>query len=227
MSKPPAWSFSALSDFENCPKQYREVKVLKRFPFISTPETEWGKVVHREFEHYLVHGTDMRPELLVHKDFLDTFRAQPGELAGEQRIALDTDLKPCAYFGDPKIWWRGQVDARKRDRAAGFSHILDHKTGKQKSDLDQLKQFALFEFLEVPEIQTVKVEFYWTQTKAANGATFVRADMTGILRDIVSRAHRFADAFASQTFPPKQSGLCGGWCPVTDCEFWRPKRNRS
>lgn len=223
--KPPAWSHTALSDFENCPAQYLEVKVKKRFPFQPTKETEWGKVVHRHFEHYILHRTPLPAELVTHQEFLDDFLSQPGEVAGEERIALDRNLKPCTYFGDPLVWWRGQVDARMRDKAAGFSHILDHKTGKQKSDLDQLKDFALYEFLTQPEIHTVKVQFYWTQTKAATGTTFDRDLVRTHLRDLVPRLDRFAEAFKSDTFPPKQSGLCAGWCPVTDCSFWRPKRS--
>jgi hypothetical protein len=222
--KPKPWSFTALQDFENCPKQFLEVKLNKRFPFIETKETQWGKQVHKHFENYLVHGASLPADLLTHKEFLDDFMAQPGELAGEERIALDRNLNSCPYFGDDLIWWRGQVDARKRDRERGFSHILDHKTGKQKADLDQLKQFAMHEFLTQPEIHTVKVEYYWTQTKAATGATFERSQMVVILRDLTSRLNRFADACLTDTFTPKQSGLCAGWCPVTDCQFWRPKR---
>lgn len=222
---PPPWSSTALSDFENCPHQYHEVKVLKRFPFQPTVETEWGNTVHRHFEHYILHGTSLPADLVTHQEFLDDFLAQPGEVAGEERVALDRNLKPCAYFGDPLIWWRGQVDARKRDKVRGFSHILDHKTGKQKSNLDQLKGFALYEFLTQPEIHTVKCEFYWTQTKAATGATFDRSLVRTHLRDLIPRLGRFADAFQNNNFPAKQSGLCAGWCPVKDCDYWRPKRN--
>lgn len=222
--KPPAWSHTALNDFENCPHQYHENRVLKRFGFVETDEMKWGKIVHRHFEHYILHRTPLPATLVTHQEFLDDFLAQPGEVAGEERIALDRNLKACSYFGDPLIWWRGQVDARKRDKARGFSHILDHKTGKQKSDLDQLKDFALYEFLTQPEIHTCKVQFYWTQTKAATGMTFDRSLVQTHLRDLLPRLGRYADAFENDHFPPKQSGLCAGWCPVTDCSFWRPKR---
>lgn len=225
MADPLPWSFTALSDFENCPWQYYNAKVLRRYPFVSTKETEWGKVVHKAFENYILYRTPLPADLLTHKEFLDDFLAQPGDVAGEERIALNRRLEPCAYFGDPKIWYRGQVDARKRDLSRGFSHILDHKTGKQKAELDQLKQFALYEFLTQPGIHTVKVEYYWTQTKAATGTTFVREAVPQLLRELLPRLDRFAEAFINDNFPPKQSGLCAGWCPVTDCQFWRPKRS--
>lgn len=226
--KPAAWSHSALELFENCPKQYHEVKIAKRWPFVDTKETLWGKVVHKAFEHYLLYGTPLPADLQMHREFLDRFKAAPGELAGEERIALDVQMRECEYFDKKRqVWYRGQVDARKRDRQAGFSHILDHKTGKVKTDYTQLKGFAMFEFLTQPDIHTVKVEFYWTQICGVNGETYHREQLPEIIAFFAAKLHRYADAHLSNTFPPKQSGLCNGWCPVTNCEFWQPKRKRT
>jgi hypothetical protein len=223
--KPAAWSHSALESFENCPRQYHETKVLKRWPFEETTQMIWGRDVHKHFEHFLLHGTPLPADLHPHQEFLQRFKDQPGELAGEERIALDTSLKQCAYFSKTQqVWYRGQVDARKRDHASGVSHILDHKTGKVKSDYTQLKGFAMWEFLTQPDIHTCKVEFYWTQIKGTNGETYYREQLPEILRFFGVKLNRFADAFLTDTWIPKQSGLCGGWCPVTNCEFWRPKR---
>ena len=225
--KPPAWSHSALDSFENCPRQHHEVKVLKNYPFVSTAETEWGKVVHKVFENYLLYATPLTPDLLTHKDFLDALKAEPGDLAGEERLALNIRLEPCAYFGDPELWYRGQVDARKRHRAAGFSHIVDHKTGKVKNNYDQLKTFAIHEFLTQPDIHTIRAEYYWTQNKAANGETYHREQLWDLIGYFVPKLSAFAEAHLTETWTPRQSGLCAGWCPVTKCEFWRPKRARS
>ena len=49
------------------------------------------------------------------------------------------------------------VTIATRDRASGFTHLLDHKTGKVKNDYTQLKSFAMWEFLTQPDIHTVKV----------------------------------------------------------------------
>jgi hypothetical protein len=223
--KPNAWSHSALDSFENCPKQYYETKVAKRWPFSETDAMVWGRDVHKEFENYLLYGTPLRPELQCHEQFLAGFKAQPGDLAGEERIALDVQMKECAYFSKTQqVWYRGQVDARKRDRAAGISHILDHKTGKVKNDYTQLKGFAMWEFLTQPDIHTVRADYYWTQIRGVNGETYRREQLPEIIAFFVAKLNRFADAFLTNTFVPKQSGLCNGWCPVTDCEYWRPKR---
>jgi len=226
--KPKAWSHTALDTFENCPKQYFETKVITdRWPFVETQEMIWGRKVHKDFENFLLYGTPLPADLQMHEEFLAGFKDQPGELAGEERIALDTSLRECGYFSKTQqVWYRGQVDARKRDRAAGVSHILDHKTGKVKNDFTQLKGFAMWEFLTQPDIHTCKVEFYWTQIRGASGETYRREQLPELISFFTAKLHRYADAHLTETFPPKQSGLCGGWCPVTDCEFWRPRRQK-
>ncbi len=225
--KPNAWSHSALDKFESCPKQYYETAVAKRWPFVTTAEMEWGKRVHKDFENYLLYGTALPADLTMHEGFLAAFKAQPGELAGEERIALDTQMRQCQYFDKQRqVWYRGQVDARKRDRASGVSHILDHKTGKVKNDFTQLKSFAMFEFLTQPDIHTCKVEFYWTQIRGANGETYHREQLPELWGFFLPKLHRWADAHIDEVFPAKKSGLCAGWCPVTDCEFWTPRRPR-
>jgi hypothetical protein len=226
--RPNAWSHSALDKFESCPRQYHETAILKRWPYSATAEMDWGKYVHKAFENYLLYATPLPAALLMHQDFLDRFKAMPGELAGEERIALDTKLRACPYFlsrDDPRqVWYRGQVDARKRNLAAGTSHLLDHKTGKVKNDFTQLKSFAMFEFLTQPAIHTCTVEYYWTQIKGAAGETYTRAQLPELIAFFAAKLHPFADAFLTNTWTPKTSGLCNGWCPVTTCEFWKPKR---
>lgn len=227
--KPKAWSWTALEGFENCPKQYYETRVLKdKYPFIETDEMRWGKVVHKQFENHVLYRSPLTADLAMHQQFLDAFLGQPGTAQAEQRIALDTNFRPCAYFDKSvEVWWRGQVDASKRDLARGYSHLVDWKTGKVKNNYDQLKLFAIHEFIAHPEINTVKIEYYWTQIKGSNGETYTRDQLPELIRYFVPRLHRFADAFLEGVFNPKQSGLCAGWCPVTDCEYWRPKRART
>ncbi len=225
MGKPAAWSHSALESYENCPRQHFELKVRKPtlYPFVDTVETKWGRDVHKHFENFLLHGALLPADLDMHREFLQAFKDEPGELAGEERIALDVNLKQCAYFSKTQqVWYRGQVDARKRVRAEGFSHVLDHKTGKVKNDYTQLKSFAMWEFLTQPDIHTVKAEYYWTQIRGTNGEVYHREQLPELLRFFSAKLHRFADAYIQDVWNPRQSGLCG-WCPVTTCEFWRPR----
>lgn len=228
--KVAAWSHSSLDAFHNCPKQYYETKVLKRWPYVADAGMQWGKDVHKKFENYLLYGEPLGADLVTHQGFLDSFLARPGVLAGEERISLNNHLEMCSYFSkdeEKPIWFRGQIDARKRDLESGITHILDHKTGKVKNDYTQLKGFAMFEFLTQPTIHTVTAEYYWTQIKGANGETYTRDMLPSMLRFFAARLGPYAEAYLTNHWIPKQSGLCNGWCPVTDCEYWKPKRVRA
>ena len=221
VSRPKAWSFSALEGFENCPKQYYETQVEKRFPFVESKEMRWGKEVHKHFENFLVHGSPLPATLATHAEYLQWIKSKPGQLVGEEKLALDFNLQPCSYFGK-SVWYRGQVDARVRNGSSVF--LVDHKTGKVKNDFTQLKTFTIYEFLTNPQAQHVRAEYYWTQIAAPKGEDYTRDQLPQMLLELAPRLDRFADAFLTGVFPPKQSGLCRGHCVVSDCEFWTPKK---
>ena len=50
------WSFSSLKDYINCPRQYMEVKVLKRFEKRLTEQMLYGTSVHKALEDYVGEG---------------------------------------------------------------------------------------------------------------------------------------------------------------------------
>jgi hypothetical protein len=47
------WSYSSLKEYENCPKKYQEVRILKNYSFVETPQTIYGKEVHSALEDYV------------------------------------------------------------------------------------------------------------------------------------------------------------------------------
>ena len=57
------WSFSSLKEYINCPKKYQEVRILKNYSFIDTPQTIYGKEVHEALENY-VKGWESRKQKL-------------------------------------------------------------------------------------------------------------------------------------------------------------------
>lgn len=48
-----AHSYSAVKDFENCPRKYHEVRILKQFKQSDTTATLYGTAVHKAFEEYI------------------------------------------------------------------------------------------------------------------------------------------------------------------------------
>jgi hypothetical protein len=56
MSKTPAWSFSALSNFVTCPHQYHEVRVLENYKDEPGEVALWGTYVHKCIEDLVMLG---------------------------------------------------------------------------------------------------------------------------------------------------------------------------
>jgi hypothetical protein len=207
---PKPWSHSALEAFKNCPRSFHEATI-------------WGEVLHKHFEDRLTDGVVLPPEVAMHEPFLGRLEAMPGVMSVEQRIALDRTAKPCEFFADD-VWFRGVIDVKIVDGAHAL--LVDHKSGKHHSKFGQLRLFALHTFAAHPEVETVRAEYYWTQTMTKNGEGYARADVPQLWAGFIPDLKQYAQAFRTDTWQPRQSGLCRGWCPVTSCEFWSPKRKR-
>lgn len=221
---PQPWSHSRLEDFKNCPRAFYEKTVAKSVVETKGEATLWGERVHKHFEEYLVSSTALPPELECHQPFLDRLLELPHNLRFvEERIALNTSGAPCAFFGND-VWYRGVIDFGIINETT--ARLIDHKSGKHHSKFGQLKLFALWLFEAYPSVAEVRCEYYWTQTLTLNGETYTRDQVPKLWQGFIPDLKQYADAFKTDTWQPRQSGLCNGWCPVTDCEFWRPKRMR-
>ena len=106
------------------------------------------------------------------------------------------------------------------------ARVVDHKTGKHHTKFGQLKLFAIHTFIAHPEVTTVRAEFYWTQTLTSGGVTWTRDQLPAMWSQFLPALKQYAQAFQTDTWQPRPSGLCNGWCPVIDCEFWKPKRRK-
>lgn len=221
--KPQPWSHSRLSSFENCPRQFYEVTVAKTVQDVKGEATIWGEEVHKHFEARLGDGVALPAILETHNEFMEYLDNLPGEKLVEAKIALNTQLEPCAFFGSD-VWYRGVIDYGKINGA--YAQLYDHKTGKVHSKFDQLKLFALYTFAAYPEVEEVRAEYYWTQTKSTSGQSYTRDMIPQLWAQFVPALKQYAEAYRTNTWQPRPSGLCNGWCPVTGCEYWNPKRRK-
>ena len=103
------WSYSALKDFEGCPRRYHEVKVLKKYPFPDTEQIRYGKALHKAAEDYVKSGTPFPPQFLFVKPVVDAILTKQGQRYTEHEMALTEDLRPCG-FKDKDVWVRGIAD---------------------------------------------------------------------------------------------------------------------
>lgn len=220
--KPKPWSHSALEQFKNCPRQYHEVRVAKSVVDVQGKEAAWGNEVHKHFEDFLGDGVVLPAMLQMHEGFLTRLLELPGEGFVERAIGISVSGQPCEFFADD-VWYRGKIDYLKIHGSQAL--IIDHKTGKMKTKFEQLMIFALWVFLTYPDVETVRAEYYWTQLRSKNGDTFSRSQIPAMWDKFLPDLRQFAQAFREDIWQPRQSGLCNGWCPVTECEFWKPKRS--
>ena len=76
----PAWTFSQLEKFENCPRQFYHVRVKKDVVEPSTEATLWGGRVHEAMEYRIKDGTPL-PEGMTQWEGLAT---KISNMAGEK-----------------------------------------------------------------------------------------------------------------------------------------------
>jgi len=225
-----------MGDFENCPKQYYHKRIAKDVVDVQGEAASWGDRVHKFFEYSIMNYQGLpldaiqttmvlqgrESEFLTYQPWLDFIFTIPcDKLIAEQQLAINKQLVPCDWFAKD-VWCRGIIDVLiiQGDRA----RALDWKTGKRKPNSRQLKLFALLVFIHYPEVMTCKTDFLWLKTNERDSETFTRAQEPELWQEFLPSLAKYNAAFKAEIFPPRKSGLCRGWCPVTSCEYWEPKR---
>ena len=211
-----AWSYSALTSFETCPRRHYHTRVAKDVVEPETQALTWGLSVHKALEARVVSGTPLPIGMTQWEPIVTRLLAAPrDEIFTERQIALDSGFRPVAWFSR-QTWVRGVVDIGLRQGDTLVA--LDWKTGKPKSDFDQLRLFAALLMAQHPAVQQVKAGYVWLQAGAITKDTYTRADTTSIWNDFLPRVARLDQAHRDKRWPVKPSGLCRSWCPCTECE---------
>lgn len=233
--KPLPWSFSALSAYKTCPKQYSEIKVYKNVVEEQGQAAAWGNYIHEQIENYYKTRGDI-PENM--QPYMPQVRAaiewtggdrvhggSPGrrgrQMYFEQQMAISTKMKKCDWFATD-VWSRAIADVLVIDDTTAY--VVDWKTGKVKPDNKQLKLFALFVFYHFPYVVNCHTSFEWLQHNQHTRAEFSVLDVPVLWNEFTPDLKEYRDAFITETWQPRPSGLCNGWCPVQDCQHWKPKK---
>jgi len=222
MPTPLPWSPSALDDFVNCPKAYHAKRVIKIVKDVQGEEAIWGVRVHKAFElRQQKQHTPLPPELIAHEPYMQKLEKWNGQSLTESKIALDRKLQLCGYFS-PEVWYRGVLDFRNIDGSLG--RVIDYKTGKPHEKQRQLKLYAINIFTLHPEVNIVDARYYWTSTYSETRHVWERAELPMLWDEFIPDLKQYHQAFKTDTWQARPSGLCHGWCAHTACEHWKPKR---
>lgn len=209
-----AWSYSQLKNFETCAKRYYHYNVSRD---VKEPETEQlraGNVLHKHFENRILHGTPLPLGYGMHEKLLARILAAPGQIYGEQKLALTSAFQPVAFFGK-NVWFRTVLDAAKINGITAL--VLDWKTGKVSEDVTQLQLMAATLFSHDPNLQRVKAALVFVAHDHIEPAEFVRDNLPEIWGEILPRVKLVERARQTMEFPPKPSGLCKKYCAVVSC----------
>ncbi len=222
MAKKFAWSYTALTGYETCPKQHYHLKVAKDVYEEPSKAMLDGQKVHKAFEERVRDKKPLPGNLKQHENLCKRFDSTSGEVSVELKLAVNQNLEPTTFFGRD-VWLRGVLDVLVTKNKV--AKVFDYKTGKRKPNSEQLKLFAALTFASFDELEKVDTAFLWLNTHEVDKASFTKDDENIIWREFEPRVEKMNEAYESGHFPARPSGLCRGWCPIRDCKHWEPKNH--
>jgi len=223
--KPLPWSPSALETFKNCGKQYHHRYVLKDLPEEERSEQQvYGEYVHEAFaDRQRPKRKTLPPDLKAHEPFMRELEAQEGFLFVEHKVALAKHGNSCEW-GDKAVWCRMIIDYLRVSAKTRHATIVDYKTGRPHAKFNQLIIYALWTLQEFRYVDTIEVMFYWTKNRTRTAMTWRSDQADELWKELAGDLTQYREAFRAGIWQPRPSGLCNGWCPVINCQHWKPKR---
>jgi len=217
------WSYSSISLFQQCPRKYHRMRVVK--DIIEGPQEHliYGTAVHAAAEEYIRDGTPIPAKYGFIQEYLDPLKELPGVKLCEHEMGLTKDMKPCG-FRDKDVWFRGIADLLviNGDKA----RIIDYKTSKSSryADKKQLELLSLLTFKHFPQVKSIKAGLLFLVIKDLVRAEFTEDQQTEAWGKWIPETNQLESAMITDVWNPRPNFTCRGWCPVTDCEH-NTKRN--
>ena len=208
-----AWSYSALSQYEKCPRQYKYARIDK-LPQPESHALERGNILHAKAEQFVKGNIKGMPKEL------SSFQNELKEL---KRLCADTELDlsftqnwaPTHGKDWNGVWCRAYLDASIMERDVGT--VIDYKTGKiYPHHEEQGNLYGLATFIHFPKIKIVDIEFwYFDQGGHVESFSYNKKDLPAMKKDWKNRA---AVLFRETKWAPKPGNHCR-WCPFSNvCE---------
>lgn len=224
-----SWSFSRLSDFEQCP--YRaKLKYVDKIPEPERPlrpgQTEQpferGIRVHDAAELYVQGGIELVPELRTFAEEFERLRElyATGQVALEGEWGFDKDWLPVAWRSS-NTWVRMKLDALIHPEPE-YAIVVDYKTGRKAGNevkhQDQMQLYQVATFLRHPELQVVDIELWYLDQDDITTSRYTREQGLRFLRGFHDRGVKIT---SEVEFPPKPNAFNCRRCSYAQgvCEF--------
>jgi len=215
----PAWSYSSIKTFDQCPKKYFHLKVVKDVEDTPGPEAVYGTEVHAAAEAFVRDGVPVPEKYAYIRPVVERLAAFPGDKYCEMKLGVkrtEDGYTPCDFF-DKEVWYRGIIDLLIVNGPK--AHLIDYKTGKNAryADTKQLDLMAGAVFAHFPEVKTIKAGLIYVVSDEFPKKDYRRGD--GDPLSVFSpQLDRLDAAHESGVWNAKSSGLCKKHCPVISCE---------
>jgi len=220
-----AWSYSSIKTFDQCPKKYFHLKVVKDVKDEAGPEADYGTEFHEAAELFVKAGTPIPPKFKQYAGVVEALDKFPGDKYTELKLGVahtNTGYAPTTFFGK-NVWWRGIVDLLivNGDTAS----MIDYKTGKNAkyADMKQLDLMAGAIFCHFPEVNKIKSGLLYVVSNEFPKKVHLRENLDTYMSVFDKQLDQLEAAMESGVWNPKSGPLCG-WCPVVKCEHHRPRR---
>lgn len=225
MNKPFVHSYSAGKQYDQCPHRFHQDRVLRRFPFVQSEEAAEGDRIHDALAKNIGEGVALPKKYRWLRKIATAATQRPGQNLVEQKWGLTKRFTPTGYYG-ADVYYRYRNDYVNICPDGTTAALLDWKTGSDKyPDEDQLVEGAVTLMSHYPKIEVVAAALVFTKTTKFLPSTYSRNHLDDYVETMASKYAEIDAALAAEEYPKKPGPLCP-WCPVTECEFWRPKPER-
>jgi len=218
----PAWSYSSIKTFDQCPKKYFHLKVLKDVKDEPGEAADYGTAVHEAAELFITQGTPIPEKFSFMRPIVEPLVRKQGTKYAEIKIGVTEGLEPCGFF-DEYVWYRGIADLLIVNGSKAW--LVDYKTGKNAkyADIKQLDLLAGAVFVHFPEVQTINSALLYVVSQEMPRKIHHRQHLPTYMGVFDDQLDRLEAAKENGVWNANPSGLCG-WCPVESCPHWRPRR---
>jgi RecB family exonuclease len=218
----PAWSYSSIKTFDQCPKKYFHLKVVKDVKDEPGEAADYGTAVHEAAELFITQGAPIPEKFAFMRPIVEPLVKKQGTKYAEIKIGVTEELQPCGFF-DKDVWYRGIADLLIVNGSKAW--LVDYKTGKNAkyADMKQLDLLAGAVFIHFPEVETINSALLYVVSQEMPKKTHQRENLATYMGVFDDQLESLSDAMNNGVWNAKSSALCG-WCPVESCPHWRPRR---
>ena len=226
------FTYSSLSTYNTCPKQYEYRYVLKCLPYEQSEAQHYGSEMHSAMEGFIKGTQEMTQRYEFLQPVVEAINRIEGQKEAEYEISFLKDWTPTT-FKDKESFVKGKCDLVIFHPEKPIMKLVDYKFSGKAGESEALRyrqeldMYCLLNFKKHEDIQVIDTSLLWLKTKAPTSTRTYTRDMLPELEDkILANIDRVEESLATGEFHCKVSGLCWGWCSANMCPNWKPKKDK-